>query len=858
MASRRSLSTQTVTCLQNGWDVYLTEPGAVASGSALANSHITKVSGETPGTVVSAFQKAGSKTLEHQSPDDFDVWYTYSFTAEIPSVSEKVCLVFEGLATIADVWLNGTLILHSENMHLRHEVDITVSVQGQNTVCIRFASLNRFLEQRRPRPQWRTHLVDHTQLRWVRTTLAGRMPGWHQWAKTAHTVGPWRPVSLVVSRLVTVRTSDIRVTVDGQNGVVRADLSLQSSAGTPTEAVLIVGEYRVPLRVLPDPGTDSAFTLGGELRLPNVALWWPHTHGEQPLYTVAVRFVLSGSPVEIDFGRTGFRSLHVDTGDGGFSVSVNGEPIFLRGANWNTNDSTGLLADNAKCGRLLELARDAGMNMLRVSGTGSYESDYFYDQCAELGIALWHDFAFAVMDYPFQDTEFQASVSAEADQILARLQLNPALTVLCGNSEGEMAAAMHGLTAEKWQNPLFHETLAQVSHQAVPAAAYVPSSPSGGALPFQADTGLSHYYGIGAYLRPPEDARRSHVRFATECLGFSNIPENNTIDSYLAPGECPGRHPSWKAGVPRNVSLGWDFDDVRDHYVARLLGEEPGAALYSDMERYLTLGRMVNGELMTGAFAEWRRPASSCKGALVWYFQDMWPGAGWGIIDSLGRPKSVYYYLKRILSPVGLFFADEGLSGLRLHIVNERPIPLKATLRIALYRLGQTCLHQQSVPVDLAPRGALELNVDQLLGYFADTTFAYRFGTPTQDVTVASLEMEDGALDGPRAFYFPIGLRFSRSSDIGLQAVAHPRGDGRYDIRVRADRFAQAVSVNAEGYSLSDNYFHLEPGGEHTVVLTPTEHNRKALSGSVAAANTYGTTNITIPSDESRLEARKA
>ena len=243
---------------------------------------------------------------------------------------------------------------------------------------------------------------------------------------------------------------------------------------------------------------------------------------------------------------------------------------------------------------------------------------------------------------------------------------------------------------------------------------------------------------------------------------------------------------------------------------------------------------------MTGAFAEWRRPQSPCKGALVWYFQDMWPGAGWGIIDSLGLPKSVYYSLKRILQPVGLFFADEGLNGLRLHIVNERATPLNGTLRIALYRLGHICIHQQSVPVEMAPRSAQELNIDQMLGYFADTTFAYRFGTPTQDVTVATLD------SGQQAFFFPLGPRFPRTSETGLQAEARSCGDGRYDVRVQSERFAQMVAVTAEGYLPSDNYFHLEPGHAHTVVLTPSGSSDKALRGSVRAANFYGTTGITV------------
>jgi beta-mannosidase len=855
MGHIRHLSTQKVLPLQEEWSVYLAEPGTIIHPAELTDSHRKPIVGEAPGTVVSAFRKAKSKTLDHRSPDDYDVWYTSRFSGEIPQGSDRARLVFDGLATFADIWLNGEHLLHSENMFLRHEVDITTSIRPGNELSIRFSSLNRFLEQRRPRPQWRTNLVDHSQLRWARTALAGRMPGWHQNASESHTVGPWRPVSLVVDHLVQVVSSDIRTTMEKTEGVVRACLDIRLLEGKLTEAALTVGEHQASLQITEN--NEGGFTLVSELRLPDPALWWPHTHGEQRLYPISAQLSIDGKIIEIDLGRTGFRSLSFDTREGGFAVTINGEQIFLRGANWNTLDASGLLADDAKCDHLLTLARDAGMNMLRVSGTGSYETDFFYDRCAELGITLWHDFAFAVMDYPGEDEAFRESVSTEADQILQRLQQNPALTVLCGNSECEMGAAMHGLSSEKWQNPLFHNVLAEAVADVIPEVAFIPSSPYGGALPFQPDTGASHYYGVGAYLKPREDVRRSNVRFAAECLGFSNIPEDDTIDAYLAPGECPGRQPSWKAGVPRNVSLGWDFDDVRDHYVRTLFGEEPNAALYSDIERYLTLGRIVNGELMTGAFSEWRRPASSCKGALVWYFQDIWPGAGWGIIDSFGRPKSVYFYLKRILSPVSLFFSDEGLNGLRLHVINERPAPLKANVRIALYRSGHTCLHQQTVPIELTPHSATELNVDALLGYFADTTFAYRFGPPTQNVTVATLEMED-TLDHPRAFFFPTGLRFPQTADIGLQAQAQRHSDGRYDLTLRTERFAQAVKIDARGCSTSDNYFHLEPGQAHTVALTPHPGYQKPLVGYVTAANAQVQTSITLLPTESHTEASTA
>ena len=843
MTHPRHISTQTVTPLEQSWRVTVTAPGAAAQPDQLAGaSALVTVPGSVPGTVVSALRDAGSKALAYQSPDDFDVWYDCAFDADAPAPAEVTLLVFEGLATLAEVWLNGERVLQSENMYLRHEVDVSGRLQGWNTLCLRFASLNRHLEQRRPRPRWRTKLIDHAQLRWVRTTLMGRMPGWHEWAKCIHAVGPWRPVSLVTERRVRVVSSDIRATVQAGAGQVKAQIGLRVLAGTVMDAVLHVGDCVAALEI--SPGESGTVTLSGTVTVPAPALWWPHTHGAQPLYAVSVRLTVNGQTVKIDCGRTGFRTVTVDQTEGRFAVKINGVGIFLRGACWTAVDAAALTGTPQTYDRLLGLAREAGMNMLRLPGNGFYEAEAFYDRCAELGITVWQDFAFALMDYPAADPDFQASVAEEAKQLLGRLQANPALTVLCGNSECAAAAAMHGLTADAWANPTFDDLLPSLAEQICPAVPYVPSSQWGGALPFHVSTGVSHYYGLGAYLRPPGDVRRSEVRFATECLGFSCIPETKTIDGFLASGESPGHHPSWNAAVPRNVGLGWDFGDVTRHYAQVLFGEDLNQAMFRDSERYLALGRIVPGELMAGAFAEWRRPGSPCAGALIWLLRDMWPGAGWGIIDAEDRPKSVFYYLKRALTPRSLFFSDEGMSGLRLHLINERPNMLSATLRVAFFRHGHTRIREAAVPICVDAHGELSLSVDSLMGSFLDTTYAYQYGPPGHDVVFASVsgDNEDAS---PCAFYFPAGLAFSKLPDLGLQAQAALRDDGRADLTVTAERFAQSVQIEAPGWQAEDNYFHLEPGGRCTVFLSP-EQPAARLTGTVTALNALAPVKIRV------------
>jgi len=131
---------------------------------------------------------------------------------------------------------------------------------------------------------------------------------------------------------------------------------------------------------------------------------------------------------------------------------------------------------------------------------------------------------------------------------------------------------MWGAPRELWSPRLFHEVLPAQVRAHCPGVAYWPSSAHGGAFPHQASSGSTSYYGVGAYLRPLDDARRSELRFASESLAFANVP---------APAALPGgpgarvHTPAWKARTPRDLGAGWDFDDVRDHYLGLLFGVDP-------------------------------------------------------------------------------------------------------------------------------------------------------------------------------------------------------------------------------------------------------------------------------------------
>jgi beta-mannosidase len=636
-------------------------------------------------------------------------------------------------------------------------------------------------------------------------------------------------------RVADIKASRLEAVAIGTRGQVTFRAEVVPYDGKSLEhAELTVADRTVDLHC--ERRERGLFVVDGRLELDQVKLWWPHTHGEQPLYAARLNLRVGAEQIAIDLGRLGFRHLEVDTTDGGFGLCINDVPVFARGACWTTIDVVTLGGDSSAYRSALVDVQAAGMNLLRLSGTHLYEADWFYDLCDELGILVWQDFMFANMDYPIADSQFAIDVQIEAAEILQRLSHRPSLAVLCGGSEVEQQAAMLGLPRASWCSSLFSDVLPSACAEFAPHVPYVPSSPHGGTLPFQVDEGVSHYYGVGAYLRPLEDARRAGVRFASECLAFANIPEDATIDQIVPGDPALFQYPLWKERVPRDAGSSWDFEDVRDHYLQLMFKTDAQQLRLHDASRYLALSRIVPGELMASTFAEWRRVGSSCRGGVVWFLRDHWPGAGWGVIDAQGLPKAAYYYLKRALAPVTVFFTDEGLNGLRIHVINERDCPLRATLKFSGWHDGDVRVLDATKAISLSARCQLSVPVEEILERFADTTYAYRFGPPGHDVAAVDLVATDTSIRLATAFHFPLGMAFAVEHDLGLEGAFHENGRGGIEVRVRSRRFAQSVHLDIPGYACADNYFHLSPGTETRVNLQAREPDRP-LVGTVQALN---------------------
>lgn len=783
------------------WHLAASPPGAWISPADIPAA-AERLPATVPSTVAATLSAAGRWSLDAPTPlADRDWWWLTTLSETGPRV-----LRFDGLATLAEVFLDGEKILVSRSMFLAHEV--AIEARPGAVLAIAFRSLAAHLDAVKPmRARWRSTLVPDQRLRAVRTTLLGHMPGW---CPPVDAIGPYRPITLADPAADPIAEVRLAATHDGLDGRLAARLRLHAGAAL-APARLVCADCDAPFRREPDG------TLTAELPLAGIAPWFPHTHGEPRLHDVEIEIEGRRHPL----GRVGFRRIEVDRGaDGkGFGLVVNGVPVFARGTVWVPPDLVSLASDRATCAAELTRMRDAGLNMVRLAGITVYEAKPFHDLCDELGLLVWQDLMFANFDYPAADPAFVDDARRETAELMTRLSASPSLAVVCGGSEITQQAAMLGLPPAMWGNALFDEILPAVVREARPDVVWLRSTPDGGAMPFCVNEGVGHYFGVGAYRRPLEDARRADVRFAAECLAFAHVPDDAAVHALGVP---PVHHPTWKARVPRDNAAAWDFEDTRLHYEAEIFRIDPHALRQEDPERYLDHARATTAHVIEATLAEFRRPGSPTRGALVLLHRDFRLGAGWGLVDAAGVAKSSFHALARASRTVAVILSDEGVNGLDVHLVNETAAPVAGRLDLVALADGARPVVSGSRDVEIPARGSVTLAATDLFGAFFDTTRAYRFGPAAHDLTHARLTAADGTMLA-EAFAFPLGRAVVRPK-AGLTArMLRDEGEGGapvWTLEIETTAVATSLTIADENFTPADDGFHMV-AGTRRVTLHP-------------------------------------
>ena len=735
-------------------------------------------------------------------------------------------LVFEGLDTFAEVWLNGEKLLDANNAFRTWRVPVQGKLRARDNelrIVLR-SPIARLLPQVQAMPHKIAGNYPSPYGDEPKDAMTGnfaRKPGYHygwDWGPRYVTAGIWKPV--VLESWDALRIDDLQLRQDRVEEA-RADI-----AAIVTIDAVRDGAHEVRLWQTAPGGRRSlaarrrvALRAGANrielpVRVERPQRWFPAGYGAQPLY----RYEVEAGDAKRS-ARTGLRKVELrrDPDDKGrsFYFAVNGIPVFAKGANSIPFDMFQPRVTRAKLRRVLESARDANMNMVRSWGGGYYESDDFFDLADELGLLVWQDFMFGGGMQPAWDDAFRANVVAEARDQVRRLRNHPSIVLWCGNNEEEIAWKYwgHGKTLQEadpafadkvWKGyvQLFGTDLREVVAEEGGGIGYWSSSP-GDDLAEVANTPASgdmHYWEVwGNPAHPVTKYLEITPRFMSE-YGLQAWPVQRTIDAFARRSEQGIASPVIEAHQKFLAGKGNErlMKYVKDEF------NEP-----REFAQFAYLSQVAQAEGIELAALHHRASRPFTMGSLYWQLNDVWPGASWSSVDWFGRWKALQFHARRFYAPVAVAALRNAQGVTAVSLLNDRTRPVRGELRLRVMSLDGKLLRDERKPVELAPLSAAKV---------ADYPDADLLGQADPASTVAVFELKpEGEPSSRRVVYFK-AAKDLRWPEAGLRAALRADGKG-YVLELRAAALARGVWVDFGDLDaeVSDNALTLLPGERLTL-----------------------------------------
>jgi len=609
-----------------------------------------------------------------------DWMYRTEFDLSKENISQKeLYLVFDGLDTVATVELNGKTVGDTNNMFRKYRFPISEVVKPTgNILQVEFHSpirvgnelINQFGELSSVRFEERVYL-----------RKAQYSFGW-DWGPSFPTVGIWRPVYLESLEKVwisavlfdTVEITDtlakvkIRVTLDGK---LEGEYDIESNLTYKHQSIRKV-------RSISKTGIVEI-----EMEVSNPFLWWPTGNGDQSLYDLVVVLSHKGNIIDQSQRRVGIRKVDLIQEENKkqvFCFRVNNRSIYMKGANWIPSDSFIPRIKESTYRSLLHMAKDCGMNMLRVWGGGIYEQPLFYDLCDELGLLIWQDFMFACSSYPENDF-YTENVRQEIREIVTELQHHPSIAIWCGNNENEWIwyREQKGPYVKMPGYKIFHHELPKIVHDLDPQRPYWPTTPFGSEEDPNATTsGNRHSWDIWSRWIDYQEVEKDESLFVSE-FGFQGPANIHTLNRVL------------KKENRRIQDEIFEFHNKQDEGNERLFRFLAGhLPVNTNWEDFIYLTQLNQGLALKTCLEHWYRRWPDTAGSLIWQLNDCWPVTSWSLIDSQLNPKLAYYFVRAVFSKKSIFIKKIG-NQIVTEIMNDSSEDFEGNIEYGLFDL----LHNQ-------------------------------------------------------------------------------------------------------------------------------------------------------------------
>lgn len=770
-------------------------------------------------------------TNEHdlQWIDKINWEYESSFHVSESMMNESALeLVFDGLDTYADVYLNGEHVLSADNMFRTWKSDVKAIVQeGTNNLSVRFRSP---IQEDLPKIEKLGYNLpatnDQSELGGLgnqKISIFARKAPYHygwDWGPRFVTSGIWRE-----ARLEGWSQSKITDVYIQQNKVSASEAYLTANIEVESEqawnGLLRIGtenqvwEQQVSL----SPGSN---VIELPIHMSQPKLWWSRGLGEAHLYTFTAELIQNDVTHASKTVRTGLRSIRLvkdkDVAGASFYFELNGVPVFAKGANHIPNDSFVTDVTDERYRHEIVTAVESNMNMLRVWGGGIYEQSIFYELCDEYGLLVWQDFMFACSMYP-GDEAFLDNVRMEAEENVKRLRNHPSIVLWCGNNEIDSAWAQydeHGgwgwkkdYTMEQrdviWNDyvRIFHQILPKAVETLAPGTEYWPSSPlislsedsNQHAHPLSTE-GDVHYWGVWHAVEPFENYNLKIGRFMSE-YGFQSFPEYDTVMTFAAEEDL-----ALQSKVMRAHQKNGDGNRLIKEYMDIYMSEP------KDFPSFLYMSQVLQAEAMKMAIEAHRRKMPYCMGTLYWQMNDCWPVASWSGMDYYGKWKAMQYFAKNSFADTMISFDRTDSGTANIFVVTDKLAPLAGDLRVTLYDFTGKKLKEHSAPV------AVEGNSSTIV--YTLNEQEWLAGSDVGSVVLHAELTQAGQLVDSKSMYF-VNVKDQKLS-AGTIQITEVEGSRGTKFSLETDVLVKQVWLTGENEGMfSDNFFDLIPGVAKTV-----------------------------------------
>ena len=596
-----------------------------------------------PGGVHTALLKAGlmkdafwgqnEKDMQWVGKSDWNISREFEVSKEFLAKKEIV-LRLEDCDCFCTVFVNGQKVGETTDRFQRYTFDVKPFLkEGKNTIEGKFRSPENEADKRRAA---KGREFPMSNIMWAKNQAFVRKAA-------CHAGWDWGPA----------------VQVTGFCGTTK----LIATDGPRVEYVYSTQDFN-------DSFTHCTLTVTAELsdgskvekkfEIDNPPLWWPNGAGEQKFYTA--EFEVNGEKIVKKIGLRKVEVLNEKTVTNGkeelsLVFRVNGRRIFMKGANWIPCSAYENEQTPARYRELLESAKHANMNMIRLWGGGQYEKDVFYDTCDELGIMIWHDMMCSCAVYPGDDA-FLGEIKAELEHQLRRLRDHACIAMWCGDNECLGAIKWYEVSRKdpdfyrgEWmkRSKMQGELVAKYD----PARTYWPSSPCCGPGDFgdgwkEDSKGDMHNWDVWHENQPFAKYYEYHPRFCSE-FGFQSFPSMEIAETFASKDQILSRGPDfeWHQKNPGGN------ERIRKTF-ARYFREP------KDVPSELLLSQFQQAMAIQTAVDAWRGEQPRCMGTLFWQINDNWPVASWSSIEYGGKWKPLQYLARRFFEPVHVTLAPDG------------------------------------------------------------------------------------------------------------------------------------------------------------------------------------------------------